>query len=333
MSGDASSKRRTLSETSGNSPKRPRLEKETSSSPTKTPTLRPAKIVYAGSTPVGPDPLRDCQAKIAEDIQSLEWNQTRHTAANSQGFDMLDELRQIRHDVSQLQSGLRRTEAELAQTQSKLGQTQSELQVVRQRARINDALHQTSKDVRRRAILSFHRDSHPTHRQDEELCREIRGLNKGSVHGGNVLADAHAIKEYYTSTDMAHREVAYDAFKTLYGTTPDNILQADVPSTAASVRTLNSIATQLYKLPKRHLTEEASQKRQSLVELLNRRQYEKAELFCEENNEFFALPEKGQESKLLVHEQNHPTRQDESTLPSNRRPNRSHGRKRGRRRA
>ncbi|KAJ5477409.1 hypothetical protein N7539_007553 [Penicillium diatomitis] len=318
-------KRRPVSVTPVSSPKRPKLERATSASPfqTMTQTLaRTASILYAGSTEVTRDPLQECQTALANDIQSLRWDDSRETAANQRGFEMLQFLRELKAEVETLKHNVKTLEGKnktlegnvktlegknktleghKSQSDARIQALEAQTKALGEHDTIRAAETKICRDVRLRTILSYCRprlnkvEKTPV---EQEICDMVTDQTK--VHAGNVLGDASALLENFPDPADEFQHTAYRSFQKLYGTTPQRIRAADLARIPESIRTLDTIATHMYARKGRHrLTEEAFQSRQALIQLLDSREYESAEAFCLENRLFFAPREKNQESKLL----------------------------------
>ncbi|KAI2792689.1 hypothetical protein POX_b02730 [Penicillium oxalicum] len=126
------------------------------------------------------------------------------------------------------------------------------------------------RGMRAEAISSWVRDA--LKKDTERRKEEIRRLNKGPIHGGDVRSDTMVVTERYRKTSTE-----WKSFQTLYGLTPEAIQDLDQAQCSESLQALNRAASILFEKRCARLPAEVLRKRDDLVALIVQENYEEAE--------------------------------------------------------
>ncbi|KAJ5555170.1 hypothetical protein N7461_003640 [Penicillium sp. DV-2018c] len=201
--------------------------------------------------------------KMVEDAASLHYDPRQNTAANEAGFDMLDQLRAMRANMSKLQQDMSAMEELRKKDASELEQLKADM------AKQESHRH-AHLDVRQRTISTWARDA--LGKDTERRKQETRRLNKTVVHAGDVRSDAMVVSERYRRTSTE-----WNSFKTLYGLTPDEVKQLDQRKYYLSLQALDRAASMLLDKGRTSLPdEEMRRERETIVTLLLEGKFDEA---------------------------------------------------------
>ncbi|KAJ5086784.1 hypothetical protein NUU61_008091 [Penicillium alfredii] len=180
---------------------------------------------------------------MIREASSLQYDATQGIAANERGFGFLEEVRDMRAKMASLESRLQKVEIH----------------------------RQSHLDLRQRTISTWVRDA--LKKTSEHRREDLRRLNKGTIHGGDIRTDTMVVTERYKTSSTEWR-----SFSTLYGLTPDDVENLDYSKCCGSLQALNRAASILFDKNSTILpTEEMRKTREDLVALLREGKYEEAE--------------------------------------------------------